>query len=301
MPDNQPIFGVNPDEDEHSSAPVEGQAVEGEGTEGQAPREGISPDIRSDPLQGGQPVEGREEDTPSGEPQRLYAGKFDSPDKLEQSYEELQRKLGQQGNALGQMQQQYNQLLQYVQQMQVAQQTTPRTQQAEPAQQVDPGRFIEDLEARGPAVIEELVNRIVTQRWAQEGEVLGQGIAQTLQPLYQHYMQSQLRESVQGQINSARSKHNDFDDYREDVKRIIGEQPQLLSLPTGVEVAYQMAKAQRGGQQTAAMQQMTAAQKRAAQMPSSGAGGRPQQQQISPEDAIRQAVFGTPNSQGVFG
>src|SRR5690625_2486731 len=218
--------------------------------------------------------------------------------------EGTQRNPGKKENALAKMQQQHTQLVQYIQQPRMQQRQVPPPQQAGPAQQVDPARFIEDLESKGPSVIEEMINRAVTERLTQEGEVLGQSLQQVLQPLYAQYAEGQLRQAVQGQINSARQKYGDFDEYREDVKRIFGEQPQLLQSPMGVETAYLMARNQRGGiaAQTAAMQQVTAAQKRAAQMPSSGTGvARQQQQQISTEDAIKQGIFGAPNAKGVFG
>src|SRR5690625_371589 len=302
MPEEQPIFGVN-EEEGFGTTPQEGTPAESDPEQQAPPREGEPPALPVDPHEG-QPTGGGGDTDPQGEPQRLYAGKFDSPEKLEQSYEELQRKLGQQGNALGQMQQQYNQLVQYIQQTQMQQRQVPPPQQAGPAQQVDPARFIEELESKGPSVIEEMINRAVTERLTQEGEVLGQSLQQVLQPLYAQDAEGQLRQAVQGQMNRSEERRGDFDEYREDVKRIFGEQPQLLQSPMGVETAYLMARNQRGGiaPQTAAMQQVTAAQKRAAQMPSSGTGvARQQQQQISPEDAIKQGIFGAPNAKGVFG
>jgi len=55
--------------------------------------------------------------------------------------------------------------------------------------------------------------------------VIGQALGQLLGPMYQYYTQAQLREHFQGQINSLKSKYQDFDEYRRDMFEVIKEQP----------------------------------------------------------------------------
>jgi len=247
--------------------------------------------------------------------QKLWAGKYQTPEDLERGYEELQRKLGEQGQQLGTLQQQYQQLLAYLQQTQAvqgyqqpaAQHPAQKLRELEPA--MSPDEFLDKLESEGPKVVEQLAERVARRLLEQEGQVIGQALGQLLGPMYQHYMQAQLREHFQGQINSLKSKYQDFDEYRRDMFEVIKEQPVLAMQSGGLELAYLAAKARKAQTvqqqvpQTAAIQQAMNTVKKAAQMPAPTAGNASRQQaQPSPEEVIKRQIFGDPGQpQGIFG
>src|SRR5690606_9644953 len=199
--------------------------------------------------------------------QKLWAGKYQTPEDLERSYQELQRKLGEQGQQLGMMQQQYQQLLSYLQQLQTMQgyqqpqQPSAHTQLREPEPAMSPDEVLNKLESEGPKVVEQVAERAARRILEQEGQASGQGRGQLPGPMYQYYMQAQLREHLQGQINSLKSKYQDFDEYRRDMFEVVKEQPALLMQSGGLELAYLAAKARKGQAvqqqvpQTAALQQ----------------------------------------------
>src|SRR5690606_14286920 len=118
----------------------------------------------------------------------------------------------------------------------------------------------------------------------QEGQVIGQALGQLLGPMYQHYMQAQLREPFQGQINSLKSKYQEFDEYRRDMFEVVKEQPALLMQSGGLELAYLAAKArtvrtvQQRAPQTAAVPPAMDGTEKAAQTPSPTAGNAHRQQ-----------------------
>ena len=307
------LFGLS--DDDSAGVPNQGDAPEGAEPEpNQAPEAGYQP-THTGPDEGHPDTDAG--DQPQGHPgqQKLWAGKYQSPEDLERSYQELEKKLGEQGNQLGTLQQQYQQLLTYLQQVQAMQPTSSPPQPASqgklraPEPDMDPDTFLQKLEAEGPKVVAEVAERVTRNVLEQEGQALGQGLSQFLSPMYQYYMQAQLRDTIKGQIKSLESKYQDFKDYKRDMYDVVNEQPALLFQQGGLELAYLAAKArkaqttQQAVPQTAAMQQAMDSVKKAAQMPSSTAGNaRKKQDQPSPEDAIKMAVFGDPGKpQGIFG
>jgi len=247
--------------------------------------------------------------------QKLWAGKYQTPEDLERGYEELQRKLGEQGQQLGTLQQQYQQLLAYLQQAQAvqgyqqpaAQHPAQKLREPEPA--MSPDEFLNKLESEGPKVVEQLAERVARRILEQEGQAIGQALGQLLGPMYQYYTQAQLQEHFRGQIKSLKSKYQDFDEYRRDMFEVIKEQPVLAMQPGGLELAYLAAKARKAQTvqqqvpQTAAIQQAMNTVKKAAQMPAPTAGNASRQQaQPSPEEIIKRQIFGDPGQpQGIFG
>src|SRR5690606_41218567 len=116
------------------------------------------------------------------------------------------------------------------------------------------------------------------------GRVIGERLDHLSGPMYPHYMQAQLREHFRGQINSLKSKYQDFDEYRRDMFEVIKEQPVLAMQSGGLELAYLAAKARKAQTvqqqvpQTAAIQQAMNTVKKAAQMPAPTAGNASRQQ-----------------------
>ncbi len=313
MPDNvQHIFGLS-DEDV-AGVPETGDAPHTPETQPDQAPETVDPQPQDGPDKGHPDTDvGAQQQGHPGE--KLWAGKYQTPEDLERSYEELQRKLGEQGQQLGTLQQQYQQLLAYLQQTQavqgyqqpVAQHPAQKLREPEPA--ISPDEFLDKLESEGPKVVEQLAERVARRRLEQEGQVIGQTLGQLLGPMYQHYMQAQLRENFQGQINSLKSKYQDFDEYRRDMFEVVKEQPALLMQSGGLELAYLAAKARKAQTvqqqvpQTAALQQAMDVTKKAAQMPSPTAGNAHRQQtKLPPEEVIKRQIFGDPGQpQGIFG
>lgn len=271
-----------------AQAPQQGEPAQGQPVEGnQAPQpsEG-QPEPASEPV----PQEGQPE--PS---QAMLAGKFKDPSELERGYKELEKTLGKQGDELSQLRQQNQQLYLYLQQMNNQQQQPVQQPQPQAQEQTDPQAWFDELQRKGPAAVQEIVNREVERQARQ----LGEGIQQIVAPLYQHYQGQQLQDQVREQIHTAAQKYSDFGEYAQDAVAVVKENPMLLTLPDGAERAYREAKLRRLEQQN--QQQVSSAQKRAAQMPSTGAS-RPGGQQKSAEDIIRERIFGTANNApGVFG
>src|SRR5690606_12592663 len=149
--------------------------------------------------------------------QKLWAGKYQTPEDLERSYQELQRKLGEQGQQLGMMQQQYQQLLSYLQQLQTMQgyqqpqQPSAHKQLRELESAMSTDEILKKLESEGPKVVEQVAESVARRILEQDGQAIGEGLGQLLGPMYQYCMQAQLREHHQGQINSLKSKYQDFD------------------------------------------------------------------------------------------
>lgn len=313
MPDNvQHIFGLS-DEDV-AGVPETGDAPHTPETQPDQAPEAVDTQPQDGPDKGHPDTDvGAQQQGHPG--QKLWAGKYQTPEDLERSYEELQRKLGEQGQQLGTLQQQYQQLLAYLQQTQavqgyqqpVAQHPAQKLREPEPA--MSPDEFLNKLESEGPKVVEQVAERVARRILEQEGQVIGQGLGQILGPMYQYYIQSQLRGHLQGQINSLKSKYQDFDEYRRDLFEIVKEQPALVAQPGGLELAYLAAKARKGQAvqqqvpQTAALQQAMNVTKKAAQMPSPTAGNAHRQQtKLPPEEAIKRQIFGDPGqTQGIFG
>lgn len=307
MPDKlEPIFGLS---DEDATGVPEQQ---GDAPVGSEPEPNQTPQAGDQQITG--PDQGHPDQDAGTQPQghsggtRLWAGKYQSPEELERSYQELQRKLGEQGQQLGQMQQQYQQLIAYLQQMQTVPQQ-PQVNNGQTDETMDPVQFVQELETKGPKVVEQLAERVARRILEQEGQALGQGLQQFFGPMYQYYTQAQLKDFYRGQVEELKSKYQDFSDYSDDMKQVLREQPTLLLMNGGMETAYLVAKARKAQSlqqqvpQTAAMQQATTQMKRAAQMPSASGGGvRAQQQQTTPEEALKQAIFGDLNKpQGIFG
>jgi len=314
MPDNvQHIFGLS-DEDV-AGVPETGDAPHTPETQPDQAPETVDPQPQDGPDKGHPDTDVGAQQQQGHPGQKLWAGKYQTPEDLERSYEELQRKLGEQGQQLGTLQQQYQQLLAYLQQTQavqgyqqpVAQQPAQKLREPEPA--MSPDEFLDKLESEGPKVVEQLAERVARRLLEQEGQVIGQALGQLLGPMYQYYMQAQLREHFQGQINSLKSKYQDFDEYRRDMFEVIKEQPVLAMQSGGLELAYLAAKARKAQTvqqqvpQTAAIQQAMNTVKKAAQMPAPTAGNASRQQaQPSPEEVIKRQIFGDPGQpQGIFG
>jgi len=164
MPDNvQHIFGLS-DEDV-AGVPETGDAPHTPETQPDQAPETVDPQPQDGPDKGHPDTDvGAQQQGHPG--QKLWAGKYQTPEDLERSYEELQRKLGEQGQQLGTLQQQYQQLLAYLQQAQAvqgyqqpaAQHPAQKLREPEPA--MSPDEFLDKLESEGPKVVEQLAERV---------------------------------------------------------------------------------------------------------------------------------------------
>lgn len=292
------IFGFSEEESENQTAPqVEGQPE----PQAQEPEPNQAPDTEGSQTQApdtGQPQE-VSVDVSSEQGQPDSGQQFKSAEDLEKSYQELRSAYNRRDEEISQLRHQNQQLMAYLQQVAYSgyQQGQPQQQQApaqDSQQQVDPEQWFEELQNKGPAAIQEIVNREI-QKQAQD---LGSGLQQLLAPLYQHYQMSQLREGIQSQVQQVAQKYPDVAQYADEMEQVAKESPHLLMTPNGAEMIYKAAKLR--ALESQSQKTNTQVQKRAAQMPSTGAS-RPGPQP-TPEDIVRQQVFGsTGTTQGIFG
>ena len=243
----------------------------------------------------GQPDGSVDDGSQQGQPE---SSQFKSLEDLEKSYRELRSAYNRRDEEISQLRQQNQMLMAYLQQLMGSGFQQGQPQQQAPAQaqqqQVDPEQWFEELQRKGPEAVREIVNREV-ERQARELTV---GLQQLLTPLFQHYQMSALREGIQTQLMQVAQKYPDVAQYTDEIEKAARENPNLLLLPNGVEMMYQIAKLRVMERQN--QQQQSQVQKKAAQMPSTGAS-RPGPQP-TPEDIIRQQVFGVAGSpQGIFG
>jgi len=221
--------------------PVEAP-VEPEAPAEPAPAEEKSYDSLSDFLQDhakGEPTETEPQETPveeKTEEEKAILGKFKTQDDLINAYQEAQRRITEYGNVhaentrakaeLEQLRGQVHQLQQWAQRAQQPRQTekTPEEIQKENQDWLD--KFYEDpMKA---------LNEVVEGRVRQEVEPIQKEYQ--MQKAVQHYNQ---------QVQEARQKYPDFDEYAPQMEEIVKQQGKYLStLPNAVDVVYSMAKAQ---------------------------------------------------------
>lgn len=288
------IFGSLEEGSANAPAPEEGQPDQQIQSQepSQAPEQG-EPQSQA-PDNTGQPQGSVDDPSQQGQPD----GQFKSPEDLARSYQELRSAYNRRDEEISQLRQQNQQLMAYLQQAMYAgypQQGQPQQQAPAQAQeqQVDPEQWMEELQRKGPAAVQEIVNREV-EKQARE---LGVGLQQLLTPLFQYYQVAQYRDGINAQIRQLAQKYPDAGQYADEMEKVAKENVNLLLLPNGAEMIYQAAKLRVLESQN--RQQQSHAQKRAAQMPSTGAS-RPGPQP-TPEDIIRQQVFGAVGKpQGIF-
>jgi len=125
------------------------------------------------------------------EAEKVYAGKYKSPEDLEKAYSELEGKLGEQGNKLGQYEQEKSVLLNQIEQMQAQNNSAPASEQAQ----------AEDLNAR----LQEISNAV------EEGDIsIADGLMQTAQITSQmaqeNTLQSMARQQQEQVVTDSKSK-----------------------------------------------------------------------------------------------
>src|SRR5690606_21481929 len=116
----------------------------------------------------GQPEGSVDDGSQQGQPE--VSGQFKSLEDLQRSYQELRSAYNRRDQAISQLRQQNQQLMAYLQQLMYSGYQQGQPQQQAPAQsqqQVDPEQWFEELQRKGPAAVQEIVNREV-QRQAQE-------------------------------------------------------------------------------------------------------------------------------------
>ena len=183
-------------------------------------------------------------------------------------------------------------------------QETPEVQQ----------QWLERFYGEPVRAVRDLIREEFERQWYRQGLALGQMLA----PYVGYVNRQMLLEAMGNRVARFREAHPDLDEYQEEFLQVLRERPDLAARPPegdsdpGLEAVYQLAKArkllaqanQQHGQTAAAGQQAapttTEASKRAARMPAP-TGARTLTGQKSPEDEIREAIFGAANeTQGVF-
>lgn len=166
----------------------------------------------------------------------------------------------------------------------------PQYPQTPQTPQIDPEKFWEQFNEKGPEALTPIIDYQVQTALAQFQPML-QEVQQLRQVVSQQQQEKQLQQHFTTQINGLRQKYGqDFDQYRTAVAKVIETKPYYAGLPNGLELAYLEAKQmastyqpQQPGynpQQLQNMFQQQQAAKMAAQMPgSTGYYQVPQSQQ----------------------
>lgn len=189
------------------------------------------------------------------EPSAEVPGKFLNPDgtpnidALVKSYINAEKKIGEQGNKMGQQSQQVQELMFKLQQLEQrqAQQVQGQTQeqareQAQDESSSEQEEFNSDLwfekfYENPKEALQELFQGTVTEAISPQ--------LQKLEPVLQHFQQQQERAYWENRVGEVQQKYSDFDNYREKAAEILQQQsPEFLNLPNAVEAAYLMAKAE---------------------------------------------------------
>lgn len=220
QPGQQPVGGL-PTGDPRANIP--NPILQGAG----APQ--VTPTLEGAPLPG---------ETPAQTAERLYAGKFKTPEEMERAYQESERNFHE-----GQMERSYQQRL-LQQQEQLLQQLMGQQQQPQ-----QPLLSPEDVQAQAEA----LLNRFYENPAQVMAEVVGQEVNKALQPLMERQQYQEHYNNLERQVNYLRQSTPDFDQLYPDVVGFL-QTPQgralATSVPNGVEMAYQVVKAQRNASYT---------------------------------------------------
>lgn len=249
--------------------------------------------------------------------QQYNLEQFENVEQLTEAYRAAERQLGGQRQApqpnaeveqlrqqLAMQQYQLQQMAQYFQAVQMQQ----AYQQPQQQQQVDPSAFLDQLYEKGPEAITPIVQQIVNAELQRAGRDFGVQIGQMLKPVYQKMQTDETLANWNAQAERLMSEVNDFDEYREEMMAMF-ESPntaqELVALtqshPNGIYMAlrsaYDRAKANRLSQDGQAFQ--TEMRKHAARL--GGSSGRMTGVKQTPEDIIKQQIFGDSQEGGIFG
>lgn len=183
---------------------------------------------------------------PTGEPSVEIPKKFLNPDgtpnidALVKSYINAEKKIGEQGNKIGQQNQQVQELmfkLQQIEQMQAQQTQQPQDEPGSEQEEFNSDQWFEKFYENPKEALQELFQGTVIDAISPQ--------LQRLEPVLQHFQQQQERSYWEGRVEEVRQKYSDFDNYREKAAEILQQQPaEFLNLPNAIEAAYLMAKAE---------------------------------------------------------
>ncbi len=200
--------------------------------------------------------------------------KFKSVADLAKAYKELERKLGQDAEEKAALRREIEQIRQLLQPKEA------------PPEEPDAEKWIEMFMERGPAAVRDVVEEV---------------LAEHLAPIQQHLKQEWYVQEAQRFM----AAHPDATEYRDEMQKVLEEYPEIATHPKVYEIAYHIAKARRLEEKLPKVAEeakeegkKAALEKAAARLPSSA--GRRAEKQKSPEEAIREAVFGSGPPKGVF-
>ena len=213
----------------------------------------VEPEPGSTPP-GGEPPEPAAE--PGGEP-KLLAGKFESPEKLEEAYTALEAKLGTQGSEIGELrrqQQEFNSLREQL--IEASQQPAPEPGQQEP-QTVEElitehfgewdedkqSAFMDDLYANGMGTIAKELAPII----GKVADSIRAELGQAVEPLIQERQFNEQVSQAGNAISAFGEAHPDMDALKPVMQEAFQADPEFYdSLPPqkAIEMLYNAAKAQ---------------------------------------------------------
>lgn len=206
---------------------------ESQGEEGNTEVQEVDPNLETE-------VEPQVETEPE-----LLLGKFKSTDDLAKAYQEVERKMHEQGQENSQMKKtnyemqqqmaQVNQYLQILQQQQAQQVQQPQSSHTQPMTPEQQEEWLNKFYDRPLDALQEYVNEYVDPT-----------LQKMVEPLQQKISYYEDTNKWNEQIRNVASQNPDFNELLPDIQQIIQEQGEYLkNMPNTVEVAYNLAKARR--------------------------------------------------------
>jgi len=154
---------------------------------------------------------------------------------LLKSYIEVQSKIGEQGNRIGDYSRQVQELSAKLQQYEQSQQVPPDEPTGDnlrPPEEFNPDEWFDSFYSDPKAALQQLFSDAIQQT------------VKPLEPVIQHFQQEQERSFWREEVAKVQDKYSDFEEYRGRAAEMLREQPELLNLPNAIEACYKMAKAE---------------------------------------------------------
>lgn len=154
---------------------------------------------------------------------------------LLKSYVEVQSKIGEQGNRIGDYSRQVQELSTKLQQYEQSQQVPPdepTEDNLRPPEEFNPDEWFDSFYSDPKAALQQLFSDAMQQT------------VKPLEPVIQHFQQEQERSFWREEVAKVQDKYSDFEEYRVRAAEILREQPELLNLPNAMEACYKLAKAE---------------------------------------------------------
>ncbi len=176
--------------------------------------------------------------------EQMILGKFKTQEDLIEAYKQAEKKISEYGQDHSRARQDMDQLRHQVYRLQnfLAQQRSQPKQPEMTDEQREQmkQKFLDQFYENPTGTIEQMVQRRVNDQ-----------LRRTVEPIQRDFQMQQQTRMYQDQIDQARAKYPDFDDYQTVMQQIVKERGKYIAhMPDAVDVIYELAKS-RGSRPTA--------------------------------------------------